>query len=231
MKTPCFGLLFLGLFVGLILGFLCAASLAGGTSVVDHKVVDCKTKGSEANSKYKEILLPELTGSTASKEEHHSLFFFSDFLRQTLRMTEEYASIAKLQSLGQSVEASGARSSERRVSAQEYLQQELQGAQERFRQNAVNSFIASVKGINYPIFRNLSISSDFFSKEGKRNSYVRTVVPLIYDKRQHRVFFAEPGLTYYNKRLTYNFGLGYRYLNEKGDFLIGGNIFPNYHLM
>lgn len=82
---------------------------------------------------------------------------------------------------------------------------------------------------SYHLIENLDFSADFFHSHSKiKNGYLRAIVPLWVDKKKCNTLFLAPGISYYQQRLTYNTGIGFRRLNDSKSFLWGFNTFYDY---
>ena len=94
--------------------------------------------------------------------------------------------------------------------------------------NQDHGSVGEAGSIGASLFQRLDISANVFHSKGKGNASARTIIPLSSDPLASNVFFAAPGITYYQNRMTYNLGVGFRHFNDGQNLYWGLNSFFDY---
>ncbi len=117
------------------------------------------------------------------------------------------------------------------LSASEVSCSESVSDEEAKKKQAVSDFsddMYAENNFSAPFIRKIDISAELFNSKKKHDGHIHTLIPITGDSSRLSLLYLTPSITYVNKRMTYNAGLGFRKTNASENFLWGGNVFYDY---
>jgi len=103
----------------------------------------------------------------------------------------------------------------------------LKGLDENIASAFIDTGLVAAKNSQYAFLRNLEISYRLREKSKPEYS-ILTVQPLYSSSEKKHNLFAQAALSHQDGRQGYTGGLGYRYIPESEDYVVGSNVFVDY---